>query len=166
MALTDFIQMIVLVVGLSIIAVMAGNMAGGADKVIAYAQKDMFNFFPEPSLKDMLFFVAAAITMMLGSIPQRDVFQRVMSAKRHQGSDPGPGDWWHLLSAVRLCPDVSGYRGGHHHARQSRRMLKSDPQKILPTLVLEHAVRSPGDLRRAAVGNPNRVRRQRCWRQT
>ena len=81
-ALTDFIQMIVLVVGLSIIAVIAGHMAGGADKVIDYAQsKDMFRFFPEPNAKDMIFFFAAAITMMLGSIPQRDVFQRVMSAK-------------------------------------------------------------------------------------
>ena len=138
-ALTDFIQMIVLVVGLSIIAVMAGNMAGGADKVIAYAQsKDMFNFFPEPSLKDMLFFVAAAITMMLGSIPQQDVFQRVMSAKDIKAATRGPviGGICYLLfafvpmflviAAVIIMPD------------KAAEMLKSDPQKILPTLVLEH----------------------------
>ena len=36
-AWTDFIQMIVLVVGLSLIAVMAGNQAGGADKVFDLA---------------------------------------------------------------------------------------------------------------------------------
>ena len=34
-AWTDFIQMIVLVVGLSIIAIFSANLAGGADKVIA-----------------------------------------------------------------------------------------------------------------------------------
>ena len=34
-AVTDFIQMIILVVGLAIIAVFAGDLAGGADKVIA-----------------------------------------------------------------------------------------------------------------------------------
>jgi solute:Na+ symporter, SSS family len=81
-AWTDFIQMIVLIIGLSIIAMMASDMAGGADKVFAYANsKDLFNILPEPKLKDVLFFIAAAITMMLGSIPQQDIFQRVMAAK-------------------------------------------------------------------------------------
>ncbi len=28
----------------------------------------LFTFFPEPSFKDIVFFIAAAITMMLGSI--------------------------------------------------------------------------------------------------
>ena len=137
-AITDFIQMIVLVVGLSIIAVMAGNMAGGADKVIAYAQsKDMLRFFPEPSLKDMLFFFAAAITMMLGSIPQQDVFQRVMSAKNVKAATHGPviGGICYLLfafvpmflvvAAVIILPE------------QTTELLKGDTQKILPTLVLE-----------------------------
>jgi len=137
-AITDFIQMIVLVVGLSIIAVMAGNMAGGADKVIAYAQsKDMFRFFPEPSVKDMLFFFAAGITMMLGSIPQQDVFQRVMSAKDVKAATRGPviGGICYLLfafvpmflvvAALMILPE------------QTTELLKGDTQKILPTLVLE-----------------------------
>ncbi|MDB5749257.1 MAG: sodium:solute symporter, partial [Massilia sp.] len=81
-AWTDFIQMIVLVIGLSIIAVFAGNLAGGADKVLAVvSSKDLWNFLPPPSFSDIAFFIAAAITMMLGSIPQQDVFQRVMSAR-------------------------------------------------------------------------------------
>ena len=80
-AVTDFIQMIILVGGLAILAVFAGNMAGGADKVVSLAMsRDMFKFLPEPTFKDIIFFFAAAITMMLGSIPQQDVFQRVMSA--------------------------------------------------------------------------------------
>ncbi|MBO9646823.1 MAG: sodium:solute symporter, partial [Pseudacidovorax sp.] len=75
-AVTDFVQMIILVAGLSIIAVFAGNMAGGADKVIDLAaSKELFKFWPEPSWHDIVFFFAAAITMMLGSIPQQDVFQ-------------------------------------------------------------------------------------------
>ncbi|MFY0022562.1 hypothetical protein ABTQ05_21775, partial [Acinetobacter baumannii] len=40
-----------------------------------------FNFWPAAELKDVLWFFAAWITMMLGSIPQQDVFQRVMSSK-------------------------------------------------------------------------------------
>ena len=90
-AVTDFMQMIVLVVGLTVIAVFAGNMAGGADKVLAFAMsRDLFKFWPEPNLRDMIFFFAAAITMMLGSIPQQDVFQRVMSANNVRAATRGP----------------------------------------------------------------------------
>ncbi len=137
-AITDFIQMIVLVVGLSIIAVLAGNMAGGAGNVIAYAQsKDMLRFLPEPNAKDMIAFFGAAITMMLGSIPQQDVFQRVMSAKDIKAATHGPviGGVCYLLfafvpmflvvAAVIIMPE------------QTAELLKGDTQKILPTLVLE-----------------------------
>ena len=49
-AWTDFIQMIVLVVGLSIIAFFAADMAGGAGKVVALASsQDMFRIWPEPA---------------------------------------------------------------------------------------------------------------------
>jgi solute:Na+ symporter, SSS family len=136
-AITDFIQMIILVVGLSIIAVFASGMAGGADKVIAFAvSKDLFKFWPEPSFKDMIFFFAAAITMMLGSIPQQDVFQRVMSANSVGAATKGPviGGVCYILfafvpmflvaSALLIMPtEVAG-------------LLKDDPQKVLPTLVM------------------------------
>jgi SSS family solute:Na+ symporter len=81
-AITDFIQMIVLVVGMSVIAWFAADLAGGASNVMAMAQNaDLWRVWPEPSFTDIMFFIAAAVTMMFGSIPQQDVFQRVMSAK-------------------------------------------------------------------------------------
>jgi Na+/proline symporter len=138
-AVTDFIQMIILVVGLSTIAVFAANLAGGADKVVALAvSKDLFRFLPEPSFKDIVFFFAAAITMMLGSIPQQDVFQRVMSAKDVNAATKGPviGGICYILfafvpmflvtSALVIMPE------------QAAALLKDDPQKVLPTLVLTH----------------------------
>jgi SSS family solute:Na+ symporter len=137
-AVTDFIQMIILVVGLAVIAVFAGHMAGGADKVIAFAtSKNLFKFWPEPNFKDMVFFFAAAITMMLGSIPQQDVFQRVMSANNVKAATRGPviGGVAYILfafvpmflvaSALLIMPE------------QTALLLKEDPQKVLPTLVLE-----------------------------
>ncbi len=137
-AVTDFIQMIVLVIGLSIIAFIAGDMAGGADKVIAYAQsKDMFRFFPEPTLKDMLFFFAAAITIMLGSIPQQDVFQRVMSAKDVKAATRGPviGGICYLLFA--FVPMFLVVAALVIMPEQTALLLKGDTQKILPMLILE-----------------------------
>ena len=137
-AVTDFIQMIILVLGLTTIAVFAGNMAGGADKVVSLvASKDLFKFWPEPSFHDMVFFFAAAITMMLGSIPQQDVFQRVMSANSVNAATKGPviGGVCYILfafvpmflvaSALIIMPE------------QTAELLKDDPQKVLPTLVME-----------------------------
>ncbi len=139
-AVTDFIQMIVLVIGLSIIAVIAGDMAGGADKVISFAQsKDMLRFFPPPSetpVKDMLFFFAAAITIMLGSIPQQDVFQRVMSAKDVKAATRGPviGGICYLLFA--FVPMFLVVAALVILPEQTAELLKGDTQKILPTLIL------------------------------
>jgi SSS family transporter len=137
-AVTDFIQMIILVVGLTIIAVFAADQAGGADKVIALAaSKDLFRFLPNPTFTDVVFFFASAITMMLGSIPQQDVFQRVMSANSVQAATRGPviGGVAYILfafvpmflvtSALIIMPD------------QVQTLIKEDPQKVLPTLVLE-----------------------------
>ncbi|MBC7711137.1 MAG: sodium:solute symporter family protein [Rhizobacter sp.] len=137
-AVTDFIQMIVLVVGLSIIAVMAADMAGGADKVIAYAQsKDMLKFLPPATMKDMLFFFAAGITIMLGSIPQQDVFQRVMSAKDVKAATRGPvigGVCYLLFAFVPMFLVVAALM---ILPQETTELLKGDTQKILPTLVLE-----------------------------
>ena len=136
-AVTDFVQMIVLVIGLSIIAFIAGDMAGGADKVIAYAQsKDMFRFFPEPTLKESLFFLAAAITIMLGSIPQQDVFQRVMSAKDIKAATRGPviGGICYLLFA--FVPMFLVVAALVIMPEQTAELLKGDTQKILPMLIL------------------------------
>ena len=137
-AVTDFIQMIILVVGLSIIAVFASNLAGGADKVLALAQsKELFKFLPEPSFKELAFFIAAALTMMLGSIPQQDVFQRVMSAKNVQAATRGPvigGICYMLFAFVPMFLVVSALIIMPETAAS---LIKDDPQKVIPTLVMQ-----------------------------
>jgi SSS family transporter len=137
-AVTDFIQMIILVAGLAILAVFAGNMAGGADKVVSLAvSRDMFKFWPEPSFKDMVFFFAAAITMMLGSIPQQDVFQRVMSANSQYAATRGPvigGVCYILFAFVPMFLVVSALI---IMPEQAAALLQTDPQKVLPVLVKE-----------------------------
>lgn len=137
-AITDFVQMIVLVVGLSIIAVFAAGMAGGAGKVIDFAtSRELFRFWPEPNLKDMIFFFAAAITMMLGSIPQQDVFQRVMSANSESAARKGPVIGGACYIAFAFVPMFIVASALLIMPEQSAAFLKDDPQKIMPTLVLE-----------------------------
>ena len=136
-AITDFIQMIILVVGLSILAVFAADQAGGADKVVALAiSQDMFKFWPEPNTKDVLFFFASAITIMLGSIPQQDVFQRVMSANSIKAATHGPvigGICYILFAFVPMFLVVSAMI---IMPEQASALIADDPQKVLPTLVM------------------------------
>jgi solute:Na+ symporter, SSS family len=137
-AWTDFVQMIVLVIGLTVIAVMASDRAGGAAKVFAVAQqKDLFQFLPEPKLRDVLFFIAAAITMMLGSIPQQDIFQRVMSAKDAKTAQRGAIIGGLSYFAFAFIPMFIVVCAVLIMPEKTTEMLASDPQKILPTLVLE-----------------------------
>ncbi|HSW09108.1 sodium:solute symporter family protein [Aquabacterium sp.] len=136
-AWTDFIQMIVLVVGLTVIAVFSADLAGGSDKVIAMVQsKDLLKFLPEPGFKDVAFFIGAGLTMMLGSIPQQDVFQRVMSAKNSNTARNGAviGGISYILFAfvpmfiVASAVVVMG--------QQALDIAKDDYQRLLPTFVL------------------------------
>jgi len=136
-AWTDFIQMIVLVIGLSIIAVFASDLAGGSDKVLALAQqKDLWHFLPAPSFTEIAMFVGAGLTMMLGSIPQQDVFQRVMSARSPETARNGAviGGVSYILFAfvpmfiVACAVVVMG--------DSALDLAKNDYQRLLPTFVL------------------------------
>jgi solute:Na+ symporter, SSS family len=136
-AWTDFIQMIVLVVGMTVIAIFASDLAGGSDKVIALAtNQELWKFFPAPTFTEIAFFIAAGLTMMLGSIPQQDVFQRVMSAKDAQTAQRGAviGGVSYILFAfvpmfIVLCAVVV-------MGDSVMELAKNDYQKVLPTFVL------------------------------
>ncbi len=138
-AVTDFFQMLVIVIGLSLIAWFAAGLAGGADKVIGYAAgNDMFRFWPEPTAKAWLFWLSAAITIMIGSIPQQDVFQRVMSARDEKTSVRGPILGGLSYLAFAFVPMFIGVSAFLVMPEAASELLKEDSQKILPTLVMEH----------------------------
>src|SRR3979490_539488 len=81
-AMTDFFQSVMIILGLGIIAWFVGDMAGGPGKVIAAAAEGgKFEFWPKGGTKEWLWFGTAWLTLALGSIPQQDIFQRVTSAK-------------------------------------------------------------------------------------
>ncbi|MFO1267545.1 MAG: sodium:solute symporter family protein [Rubrivivax sp.] len=136
-AWTDFIQMIVLVIGLSVIGFYAAELAGGTGAVLDMAVKaDLWKFFPEAGFKELAFFIAAGITMMLGSIPQQDVFQRVTSARNAETASRGAviGGLCYIAFAfvpmfIVSCAVV--VMGGN-----ALEMAKNDYQRLLPTFVL------------------------------
>jgi SSS family solute:Na+ symporter len=136
-AWTDFIQMIVLVIGLSIIAFFAADLAGGPGPVLDMVSKgNLLNFLPPPTFTEIAFFIAAGLTMMLGSIPQQDVFQRVMSAKDAPTARTGAmiGGASYILFAfvpmfIVACAVVVMGSGALD-------LAKNDYQRLLPTFVM------------------------------
>jgi Na+/proline symporter len=127
----------VLVVGMTIIAFFAADLAGGADKVLNMAQQaDLWRLWPEPTFNDIVFFFAAAITMMFGSIPQQDVFQRVMSAKDAPTARAGAvigGASYILFGFVPMFIVAAAVVVMGDHAMD---LAKNDYQRLLPTFVM------------------------------
>ena len=81
-ALTDLFQSVVIVAGLWAVAWLVSDRAGGTTTVIAAAyDAGKLEFWPKGDTKEWLAFLAAWMTLALGSIPQQDVFQRVTSAR-------------------------------------------------------------------------------------
>jgi len=81
-ALTDLFQSVMIIIGVTLVAWVVGDMAGGAGKVIAAAaEAGKFDFWPKGGTKEWLAFGTAWLTLAIGSVPQQDVFQRVTSAK-------------------------------------------------------------------------------------
>ncbi len=136
-AITDFIQMIVLVVGMTVIAFFAADLAGGPDKVLAMAQQaDLWRVLPEPNFTDVVFFIGAAITMMFGSIPQQDVFQRVMSAKDAPTARTGAvigGAGYILFAFVPMFIVAAAVVVMGEHAMD---IARNDYQRLLPAFIM------------------------------
>jgi solute:Na+ symporter, SSS family len=82
-AFTDLFQTIVILIGLSLVAWLVGDMAGGAGKVIAQAASEgKLTLFPAEMDAAAYWAMAGAFfAFAFGSVPQQDVFQRMTSAK-------------------------------------------------------------------------------------
>ncbi|MCW5576042.1 MAG: sodium:solute symporter family protein [Burkholderiales bacterium] len=138
-AILDFVQMTVSMGGLLFIAWIISGMTGGAGTVIEHAaQAGKFEFFPPPDPWMWLTFIGALFTMMLGSLPQQDVFQRVTSAK-----SANIAIWGSLLGAgIYFCftfvPMFIAYSATLIDPGLFTQLLEKDSQLILPTLVLQH----------------------------
>ncbi len=138
-ALTDFFQMILILAGMLYIAWVATGLAGGVDKVVtSAAAAGKFEFWPKADAKDMLWFFGTWITMMLGSVPQQDVFQRVTSAKDVKTAQRGSIGGGILYFFFAFIPMYLAYSATLVDPQTTAKLLESDSQQVLPSLVLNH----------------------------
>jgi SSS family transporter len=135
-SITDFMQTVVIIAGLLFLAIQLFGDVGSFEKLTAVTPDGFFDFWPERDMNSILAYVAAWITIGLGSIPQQDVFQRTMSAKNEKTAVRAAfmGGFMYLTIGslplfIGLCSLVL-YPELHQGA---------DAQMILPQVVLQHS---------------------------
>jgi SSS family solute:Na+ symporter len=140
-AITDFIQMIIIVLGMLYIGWEVSGLAGGVGAVVSHAAASgKFNLLPAPELKDILWVLAAWITMMLGSIPQQDVFQRVQSGKDENTAANSAIIGGCMYFCFAFIPMFLAYSAMLIDPKLVSGYLEKDPQQILPALILSPIV--------------------------
>ena len=138
-AILDFVQLSVIVGGLLYIANVLGDLTGGVGVVVRHAQQaGKLEFFPPASLNAWIPFVGAGVTMMLGSIPQQDVFQRITSAKNERTAVRGSLMGAALYFAFCFVPMYIAYSALLVDPTKFGTLLERDFQLVLPTLIVEH----------------------------
>jgi Na+/proline symporter len=139
-AITDFIQMIVIVIGMLYIGSEVSSQVGGVGIVVEHArQAGKFQFWPALDLKEIIGFFAAWITLMLGSIPQQDVFQRVQSSKTITIAVWASVLGGTLYFLFAFVPMFLAYSATLIDPKMVTALMEADAQMILPTLVMQHA---------------------------
>ncbi len=139
-AMLDFVQMMVVMCGLLFIAWFIGDLVGGPAAVIAHAHEaGKLQFFPaEAKLSLWVPFIGAWMTMMLGSIPQQDVFQRITSAKNEKTAVRGSVLGGTLYFAFAFVPMFLAYAATLVNPAVFGELVKTDAQLVLPQLILQH----------------------------
>lgn len=138
-AFLDFVQMMVVMCGLLFIAWYISGLTGGAGAVISHASAaGKLQFFPSGGYVTWVPFVGAWLTMMLGSIPQQDVFQRITSAKNEKTAVRGSVLGGSIYFAFAFVPMFLAYAATLVDPARFGALVKNDSQLVLPTLILAH----------------------------
>lgn len=138
-AILDFVQMVVVIGGLLYIGSIVANLTGGVMPVIEHANAaGKLNFWPTGNIWMWVTFIGAWLTMMLGSIPQQDVFQRVTSAKSAKIALTGSLLGASIYFCFTFVPMFIAYAATIIDPVFFNALVVNDSQRVLPTLVLQH----------------------------
>ncbi|MCB0554999.1 MAG: sodium:solute symporter family protein [Phaeodactylibacter sp.] len=133
-SITDFVQTIMIVAGLLLLAFNLGTKAGGFRAVMDSTPEGFFNFLPEPTFQGLVHYFAAWITIGLGSIPQQDVFQRVMAARSAKTAVSASYLSGFMYLTIGFIPLFIGLCGRMLYPE----LENGDTQMVIPRMVLEH----------------------------
>lgn len=133
-SITDFVQSIIIIAGLLVLAIILANKAGGVDVILKEVPSSDFRFFPKMEIKEIVLYFAAWSVLGLGSIPSQDVFQRAMSS-----GSAKTAVWSCYIAAgmyltIAMLPLFISLCTKHLYPAQ----VSGDTQLTLPNMVLAH----------------------------
>ena len=138
-AVLDFVQMAVSMGGLLYIAYVISGLTGGVAPVIEHASAaGKLDFFPPADPWLWLTFIGTGMTMMLGSIPQQDVFQRITSARSARVAIGGSVLGASIYFGFCFVPMFIAYSATLIDPAAFGKLIAEDSQRVLPTLVMQH----------------------------
>jgi SSS family solute:Na+ symporter len=132
-SITDFVQSIIIIVGLVVLAVVLSSKAGGVATVMSQVPAANFKFFPAFSGTEVIGWLAAWSVLGLGSIPSQDVFQRSMSSGSATTAVRSCYVAALLYLTVAMLPLFISLCTRHLYPEQV-----GDPQMALPNMVIQH----------------------------
>ena len=137
-ALTDFVQAVMIIAGMLYVAWVVADLAGGAGRVWeGVAATDRVRFFPEADARSVLAWVSAALVVLFGSVPQQDVLQRVKSARDERTAVVGSVAGGLAYFAIAPVPIFLVCAAALIDPAMVERLVAQDHQLILPTLIVE-----------------------------
>jgi len=137
-ALTDLLQAVVIVAGMGYVAWMVGDLAGGPGRVLEMAAADgRMRFLPEADMRSVLAWITAALVIVLGSVPQQDVFQRIKASRDAGTAVRATIAGGVLYFFVASIPIFLVAAAALIDPPMVARLIEADYQLILPTLILE-----------------------------
>ncbi len=134
-SITDFIQSVIIIGGLIVLAINLTIKAGGVAAVLSEAHPDTFQFLPKGNFKEVVIYVGAWSVLGLGSIPSQDVFQRVMSSGSVNTAVRSCYIAAIMYLTIAMLPLFISLCVKHLYPE----FADGDAQLALPTMVLGHA---------------------------
>lgn len=133
-SITDFIQSVIIVLGLLVLAIVLASKAGGVGVVVAKMPTDTFRFFPSANFREIVTYIAAWSVLGLGSIPSQDVFQRAMSSGSARTAVLSSYIAAFLYLTIAMLPLFISLCVKHLYPQE----VFADTQLALPNMVLLH----------------------------
>ncbi|MBN8824972.1 MULTISPECIES: sodium:solute symporter family protein [unclassified Spirosoma] len=132
-SITDFFHNLIIILALAALGFILWDQIKGWDQIRKSTPSGFFRFLPASTTKDWLAYIAAWITVGLGSIPQQDVFQRVMAAKNEKVAVRASLLASSMYVTIAMLPLFIALSAKLVHLD-----LPKDNQLIIPNMVIQH----------------------------
>ncbi len=134
-SITDFVQTLMIIIGLVVLAIEMLTQVGGLSNLIQSCPPEFFRFVPENNPEAIMNYASAWMVIGLGSIPQQDIFQRMMSANSSKTAVRGAFIGASMYLTIALLPLFIALAA---KVLYPELVYDMDKQGILVNMVLQH----------------------------